>query len=206
MNPALFKLTPILVVGVLLLLVGGILLLKAIPRDSSGLEAGALTALLLMVLLVMAVDRLALFFLPYRPLIFAEAILLVAGIGWYSYSSRKTVIDCTANPSDYLVIIQTKGQPASPVFVSQFPFSRVATVPQGTVFTVNAATFAEATVNAPSHWQSTYSRGVDLTHPSFVSAYFYGSERYTGWSAEVESLVKQAIEPVTYPARYTNGD
>lgn len=168
-------------------------MLKSSARDSSGLEASALVVIMLLVLLCIAADRVALLFLSYRPLIVIEAILLVAGSGWYSYSSRTTIIDCTANPAAYLVIIQTKGQPASPVFSYQFPFSRAAIVPKGTIVLVNEATFAQATVNVPSHWESTYSRGVTLTHPDFASAYFYGSERYSNWSAEVDSLVKQAV-------------
>ena len=187
------KITPLLVAGIVVVLLSMITAVTSSRRDSSGLELGALAAILLVTLVVVALDRLAVLFLPLGLLSLIELVLLLGGIGWYAYDTRSTVIDCSNNPSDYLVIVQTNDQPESPLFQNRFPFSRLAVVSQGQVILVNTGTFSATTVNTPKHWKSTYSRGIALHHPRFVSAYFYGPDHYINRPAEVDSLVKQAV-------------
>jgi hypothetical protein len=189
----LLKPTPILIVGIVVVLAGLYFLYDAIRNDPTGIGAGIIGLALVVMVVLIGLDRLAVTYLPFRPLVIAEVVLVVLGAGLLLFPTRTSVIDCSANKADYLVIIQTKDQPAAPAFAYQFPFSRVATVAQGNIIEINQTRFAESTVTTPSHWNGTFSRGIELSHPRYVSAYFYGAEGFLDNQAAVDSLLKQAV-------------
>jgi hypothetical protein len=67
-------------------------------------------------------------------------------------------------------------------------------VPTGAVIELDEQAFGNTDIKAPAHFGNSYfSRGSDLTHPRFASAYFYDPESYAGKPAEVDSLLRQVV-------------
>jgi hypothetical protein len=189
----LLKPTPLLLAGIMVVLAGLYFLYDALRNDPTGMGAGFIGLVLMATLVLIALDRLAVTYLPMRPLVIAETLLLAIGIGWFAFSARTSVIDCSANKADYFVIILTNDQPTTPAFVRKWPFSQVATVSDRQVFEVNEVVYFNSTVTSPSHWQGTFSRGIELTHPRYKSAYFFGEERYLDRESDVDSLLDEAV-------------
>lgn len=187
------KITLFLVLGLLVIILGIIFGVVYYRRDVTGIGVGVMIVAILVAVVSIALDRLAVRFVSPGLLSVIELVVVVVAGTWYGYTSRSVTLDLSANPSPYFVIIWTKDTPKTPVFQYRFPFDNIAVVSTGNVAQLNEQLFSTITVTVPTHWNGQFSRGVSLTHPRFVSAYFYGSELYSNRQTEVDSLLQQAV-------------
>ncbi len=194
------KITLFLVLGLLVIGLGIPYAIYYSRRDVTGMSVGALVVIMLMAGVVIAIDRVAVRFAAPLWVSVAELAILIVALVSYSYSSRTVTLDLSASPSPYFVVIWTKYQPESPVFQQRFPLDKVAVVSTGTVVLLNQETFSITDVKVPTSWNGQFSRGIELTDPRFASAYFYGPEDYLNRPAEVDSLLRQAVETARTPA------
>jgi hypothetical protein len=162
-------------------------------RDVTGMSMGALLVIALIAALVLILDRVVVRFVSPLSLSIIELGLLIGGLVIYTYNSRTRILDLSANPAAYFVIIWTKDGSESPVFERRFPLDQVATVTSGNVVLLDKKTFMETEVKLPSQWGGQFSRGIELDHPRFESAYYYGKEEDLGKKAEVDSLLRQTV-------------
>lgn len=158
------------------------------------MTTGFLIVALLIGLGLIALDRLAVRFVSPAWLSGIELLVVVVAGFSYANANRMLTLDLTNNPSPYFVVIWTEGPPATPVPQTRFGFDKAVSVPTGTVVQLDQQYFPILTVKTPAHWSGQqYSVGVDLTHPRFASAYFYGTDDYQNKRAEVDSLLRQAV-------------
>ena len=187
------KITLFLVLGLLIIVLGIPYAFYLNRRDVTGMAVGVQIVLILVAVAAITLDRLAVRVMAPGWLSAFELVLLLAVGGWYSYSSRSRILDLSANPSPYFIVIWAKNPVSTLVFRYRFPFDSVAVMPVGTVIQLDEQAFSITTITAPTHWKSYFSRGIDLTHPRFVSAYFYGPEAWMNKPTEVDSLLQQAV-------------
>ena len=187
------KITLFLALGPLVVILGVVFGIGYYRRDVTGIGVGAMIVVILVAVVAIALDRLALRYVSQGWLSAIELVIVVVAGTWYGYTSRSVTLDLSANPSPYFVVIWTKDTPKTPVFQYRFQFGKVAVVPTGNVAGVDEQLFSIATVTVPTHWGGQFSRGVSVTHPRFVSAYFYGSELYSDRQTEVDSLLQQVV-------------
>lgn len=188
------KITLFLVLGLLIIGLGIPYAIYYSRRDVTGIGVGAIVVIMLVAGVAIALDRVAVRFAAPLWVSVVELGILIVALVSYSYSNRTVTLDLSANPAPYFVIIWTKYQPAVPIFQHRFPLDKVAVVPTGTVVLLNQETFPMTNVKVPTSWNGQFSRGIELTHPRYASAYFYGPENYLGKPAEVDSLLRQAVE------------
>ncbi len=188
------KITLFLVLGLLTISLGIPYAVYYSRRDVTGIGVGVLIVAILVALVAIALDRLAVRFVSPGWLSAIELVIVVVVGTGYGYTNRSVTLDLSANPSPYFVVIWTKDTPKTPVFRYRFPFDNVAVMPTGNVAQLDEQLFSITTITVPAHWKNgQFSRGISLTHPRFVSAYFYGSERYANRQTEVDSLLQEAI-------------
>lgn len=187
------RITLFWVLGILVIVLSIPYAVYYIQRDVTGMVVGALVVIILLAIVVLALDRLALRFLKPLWLSVVELAILIASLMSYSYSNRSVILDLSANPSPYFVVIWTKYQPDMLQFQRRFLLDRIATVPTGTVALLHEEAFPLLDLRPPGHWQGQFSRGVVLTDSRFASAYFYGPEEFLNKTAEVDSLLRAEV-------------
>ena len=188
------KITPFLILGLLVVVIGIPYGIYQSRQDSTGIGTAVLVIAVLITAALVTLDRLAVRHVPSGGLWIIELVILVVTWTYYNYNNRTVLLDLSENPAPYFVLIWTNDTPETPVPASRFPFDKVVAVPTGTVAQLNHDLFLLTTVKAPAHWNGgQYSFGIKLTHPRFESAYFYGPEEYQYKHAEVDSLVRQAV-------------
>jgi hypothetical protein len=179
------KITPFWVTGILLILVAlpyGIYLLQ---KDSVSAIGGIyLLAGVVAVMIVMALDRLLVRFVPMPTLFIIEGILLVAGLGIGFLANRNAqsqilTLDISANTSPYFMVLYTK----DPTF-AQTPQSRPS---GGLLLTVSDRNYVvlsddfmprengwQTEFRMPANWQNGYSStGESLKEGKLTGLYFY---------------------------------
>ena len=187
------KITLFLALGLLVITICIPYALYLSRSDVTGIGVGVMIVAILVAVAAITLDRLAVRVMAPGWLSALELVLLLAVGGWYSYTNRSRILDLSANPSPYFIVIWARSPVSTPVFRYRFPFDSVAVMPVGTVTQLDERTFSTTTVAVPTHWKSYFSRGIDLTHPRYASAYFYGAEAWMNKSDEVDSLLQQAI-------------
>ena len=187
------KITPLLVLGLLNIGIGVPYALYYIRRDVTGMTTGFLIVIVLVTIVLIALDRLAVRYVPPGWVSGVELVILVVAGVYYANANRTLLLDLSKNPSPYFVIIWTKETPKTSMLESRFPFNKVVSVPAGTVVQLDRKLFSITDVKPPAHWSGQYSFGIELKHPRFESAYFYGPESYHTKIAEVDSLVRAAM-------------
>ena len=188
------KITLFLVLGLLVIILGVVFGVDYYRRDVTGIGVGVMIVAILVAIAAVALDRLAVRVMTPGWLSAIELVIVVVVGTGYGYTNRNVTLDLSGNSSPYFVIIWTKDTPKTPVFRYRFPFDKVAVVPTGNVAEVAEQLFSVTTVTVPNHWKNgQFSRGISLTHPRFVSAYFYGPAGWANKSAEVDSILQQAV-------------
>jgi hypothetical protein len=188
------KITLFLVLGVLVIILGIAFAVYYYRRDVTGIGVGVMIVAVLVAVAAIALDRLAVRFMSPGWLSAIELVIVLLAGTWYGYFNRSVTLDLSANPSPYFVVIWAKSGTETQAFQYRFPFDKVAVVPTGNVAQLDQSLFSVTTVTVPAHWKNgQFSRGITLSHPRFVSAYFYGSEVYFDKQTEVDNLLQQAV-------------
>lgn len=187
------KITLFLILGLLIIGLGIPYAIYASRRDVTGMMTGFLIVAVLITIAFIVLDRLAIRYVSPGWVSGIELVILVVAGVYYANTSRTLTLDLSKNPSPYFVIIWTKDLPKTPAPESHFLFNKIVTVPEGTSAQLNQNMFSITTLTPPPHWEGQYSLGIELTHPRFKSAYFYGPEAYHGKPAEVDSLLREIV-------------
>lgn len=163
-------------------------------RDVTGMGTGFMILILLASGLLFLIDRLAVRYVSAGWLSIVEGLLLIGLVLTYTYSTRTTTLDLSANRSRYVVVLWTKSPAHAMPFEQKFLFSKTLTASDFSVIRISQDQFEQLIVIPPTAWGNGYfSTGVKLTHPRFASAYFYAPTQESFSKEATNRLIQEAV-------------